>query len=250
MTEVIPEVISEEILDSDQLMNLSKPQIVAYCLRSTSIVKSISELSAHIQRLTTRLEKTESELAISKNTNNLLCERIDCLEKRLEDNEKIAINNAQYLRRRQLEVSCKLELENGDHLKGKIAEILSVTGTTVRKEDIDICHKLGTKGKSIILELKERHIRDSILRTRKFLKNIDHAEFGKIYISESLCDSFRRLDFACRRLKKTNQTHSAWFFNGRLWLKQCKDSNPRQISHITDLYTIFGKEAIDTLFSR
>ena len=175
--------------------------------------------------------------------------RIDSLEKRFTINERSAINSAQYLRRRQLEINCTNELKNGPELKNQVANLLSQTGTPVQATDIDICHTLGTRGR-VIMELKERTLRDSVLRTRKTLKDKSDEVFGKIFISESLCKDFKKLDYASRKLKKNYKCHNSWFFNGRLWVQMTEISAGKQIGHIQDLYNIFGNQIVDDLFIR
>ena len=87
--------------------------------------KTIAELISTVTLLTNRLEKSEAELEISKTVTTRLAERVDSLEKKLENNERTSTNNAQYLRRRQLEVTCtKADLKNGPNLKQSVARML------------------------------------------------------------------------------------------------------------------------------
>ena len=204
----------------------------------------------YLEKVNNRLEKTESELAISKTANANLVVHIDKLEKRLVENERVTSNNAQYLRRRQLEINTSdSSLKNGDNLKTSVATLLSKTGTNVSAFDLDKCHTLGKKG-VVIMELSTREQRDSILRNWKHLKDIRDPTYGNIYISESLCDSYKRLDFVCRKLKKSHDADSYWFFNGRLWIKLHSASEKVQISHIEDLYNLYSKETIDAHLTR
>ena len=55
------------------------------------------------------------------------------------------------------------------------------------------------------------------------------------------------MDFVCRHLKKNNQIAETWFFNGRLWVKVDDFGKKRQVSHIEDLYDLFGAEEIANL---
>jgi hypothetical protein len=236
-----------EVLSKEELMKLNKDVIVDYHFRSAVIAKSITELTASVKILTDRLERTESELAIVKQTNKTLVEHIDRLEKRQEGTERSSTKNAQYLRNKQLQINNNGGLRNGPELKGKVAAMISKTGAAVSAADIGKCHLLGTRGNPVICELKDRDLRDDILRMRKYLKDVEDGEFGKIYINETLCDEYQRLDFCCRALKKANKIHSTWFFNGRLWIQLDVDSLKKQITHINDLYDIFNKKVIDAL---
>jgi hypothetical protein len=126
--------------------------------------------------------------------------------------------------------------------------MLSLTGTPVVAADLAKCHLLNAKSKTVIMEFRDRELRDSILIARKYLKEVNDAEYGKIYISESLCDQYKKLDFACRKLKKSGSIESTWFFNGRLWVQKTPEALKKQICHIQDLYAMFDKKTIDTLF--
>ena len=236
-----------EILSKEELLKLNKDVIVDYHFKSAILAKSISELTESLKIVTGRLEKSESELAIVKQVNKNLVEKNDCLEKRLEVVERSTTKNAQYLRNKQLQLNNNGGLKNGPELKGQVATMLAKTGAAVTSADIGKCHLLGTRGNPIICEMKDRDLRDDVLRMRKYLKDVEDGEFGKIYINETLCEEYQRLDFCCRSLKKANQLLSTWFFNGRLWAQVDEHSHKKQISHINDLYAIMDKEVIDNL---
>jgi hypothetical protein len=174
---------------------------------------------------------------------------MSAMEKRQEAVERTVTNNSQYLRNRQLEIdTSKHEPRNGPTLKGQVAAMLSLTGTAVSADELAKCHLLGSKSKTVIMEFYDRELRDSILLARKHLKNVDDAEYGKVYITESLCDQYKKLDFACRKLKKAGKVESTWFFNGRLWIQKSADAQKKQICHLQDLYALFGEKTIDDLY--
>ena len=45
-------------------------------------------------------------------------------------------------------------------------------------------------------------------------------------------------------MKKIAET---WFWNGRLWVRVDSACEKKQISHIEDLYDLFGREEVDIL---
>ena len=69
----------------------------------------------------------------------------------------------------------------------------------------------------------------------------------KSSISESLCGEFLRLDFLCRKLKKSDHIHDTWFYNNRLYLQVTEGDPKCSVSHITDLISRFGASLIDSL---
>ena len=159
----------DQPLDRDKLMKLNKEDIIEYFFNTNKLSLALSELSETVRQVSSRLEKNESELVIAKNSNVKLIEQIDRLESRIINNERLSAKNAQYLRRWQIEVKNISEQQNGDELKTNMANLLSLTGQTVSPNDLDKCHTLKNKG--VIMEFKEREIRDAVLRGRKKLKN-------------------------------------------------------------------------------
>ena len=126
-----------------------------------------------------------------------------------------------------------------------------MTGEKVIPSDLDKCHMLGKNSSTIIMEFRTREKRDAMLRSRKNLKDkkteLAALNLGKSFIIESLTREYGLIDFVCRHLKKNNQIAETWFFNGRLWVKVDDFGKKRQVSHIEDLYELFGKEEIDNL---
>ncbi len=168
-------------------------------------------------------------------------ERVDSLESRLTVNEKTTTNNAQYLRRRQLEVNNVPDSISPQDLTKTISSFLEVTGVEVPVEVIDKCHCLKNNS-TVIMELKSRTVRDAILIGRKTMKSkvnrevLDGMGLGKSFISESICNELRRLDYVCRRLKKDGLISETWFFNGRLFV--VAKNNKIHIEHLTDILKV------------
>ena len=67
-----------------------------------------------------------------------------------------------------------------------------------------------------------------MLRARKNLKGVTDQQYGNIFINESMCDPYKKLDYVCRRLKKNGNVHSTWFFNGRLYFKKSENGDKIQ----------------------
>ena len=253
----------DPLLDRGSLMKLGKPELITFILKQANngeqwrvIGSQISDLTATIANLTSRLEKTEGELAVSANANNLLAERVNQLELRSIESERVMLNNGQYLRNKQVEVKM-LPTAIADlpvpKLKEAMSGLLSLTGVAVNATDIGKCHKLGGGGKAVIMELHSRELRDQMLLSRKNLKNksaeMSNMNMEGAMIVESMCKEFARLDFLCRSLKRRGEIAETWFFNGRLQLKITPNSRRVQVTHIEDLYNKFGRLNIDGLFS-
>ena len=103
---------------------------------------SIEDISSKLTNLTTRFddfsrsfEILSSELAVSKNCNRLLSERIIQLERN-------AVNNAQYHQRESIEVSPVSASISDEELEDTICKALSLTGHKLIPDDLQACHRL------------------------------------------------------------------------------------------------------------
>ena len=166
----------------------------------------------------------------------------------MNENEKTTINNAQYLRRRQIEVSNVDKKISNNQLKSVMADFLSETGERVKVEDLDKCHRLK-KETTIIMEFGSRAKRDAVLIGRKNLKGkndvLSEMGLAKSFISESMCFELRRLDYICRRLKKDKYIFDTWFFNGRLYVLKNDKGKRVQIQHMLDLLPFAVRDMVD-----
>ena len=61
-----------------------------------------------------------------------------------------------------------LSINNVD-LEGKVCEALSLTGTKVKPDDLDACHRMKKKDK-VIIRFKNRKQRNDVIFKRKGLK--------------------------------------------------------------------------------
>ena len=81
-----------------QLEHLSKDELIDELMSIEDMFSKLANLTTRFDDFSRRFEVLSSELAVSKNCNCLLSERIIQLEKN-------AVNNAQYHRRESIEVS-------------------------------------------------------------------------------------------------------------------------------------------------
>jgi len=243
----------EEILDKESLLKLSKDQIIDYTLKVTNF----ASLAKTVESLSDRLKVVEANLAIASNINNFLKDRVSYLENHVSRLDRTTIDNSQYLRNKQIEVRVIpdeiIKLPTAD-LKTKMAELFSLTGETITSQDIGRCHPLGANQQSVILEFYDREKRDSMLRSRKNLKDKKEAmkelNTPQAIIVESLCREYARLDFVCRKLKKNNVIKDTWFFNGKLFIKLSEHSAKEKVSHINDIIQMVGQEQVDLVFQQ
>ena len=112
---------------------------------------SLDPINAELLELKTKFTKMESDLAISRNVNVKLVERLVVTERKCWANE-------QYSRRECLEISDIPESVSDNTLEDKIQGVLRGIDVEVDTENIESCHRLkgkGNKGK-VILKLSKR----------------------------------------------------------------------------------------------
>ena len=106
-----------------------------------------------------RFEVVSSDLAIARNCNKLLTERVVQLERN-------AVTNAQYHRRESVEVNPVPPSISDEELEVNICKALSLAGHEVKPDDLQACHRLKKK-ESVIVKCKCRKLKRSVLVNRK-----------------------------------------------------------------------------------
>jgi len=156
-----------------------------------AIDSTLKLISDKIDKLSDKLEKLSSDLAISKNVNNLLRTRIKDLEIRSAKAE-------QYSRRECLEISGIPKTVPDDVIEGKVLNIFREIGVTIRQEDVEACHRIGDHGGTIVKLSKRKDIIKIFANKKKLRDQVDFKKLGfvgdtKIFVNESLCGYNRGL---------------------------------------------------------
>ena len=120
-----------------QLEHLSKDKLINKLMSIEDISSKLLNLTTRFDNFTTRFEILSSELAVSKNYNWLLSERIIQLERN-------AVNNAQYHWRESTEINPVPASVSNQELEDNICKTLSLslTGHEVIPYDLQACHHL------------------------------------------------------------------------------------------------------------
>ena len=129
-----------------QLENLSKEELIEELITVDDITSKISDLTNRFDDFLRRFEVVSSDLAIIRNCNRLLTERVVQLERN-------AVTNAQYHRRESVEVNPIPPSISDEELELNICEALSLTGHEIKPNDLQACHRLKKK-KSVIVNIK------------------------------------------------------------------------------------------------
>ena len=215
-----------------QLENLSKEELIEELITVDDITSKISDLTNRFDDFLRRFEVVSSDLAIIRNCNRLLTERVVQLERN-------AVTNAQYHRRESVEVNPIPPSISDEELELNIYEALSLTGNEVKLNDLQACHRLKKK-ESVIVKFKCRKLKQKVLVNRKNLRNksedLCQLKFsGKLFILDSMCHKNHQLAYKCCQLKNAGRIHSSWFWNDAVNVKLSERSNPVKIFHIIDI---------------
>ena len=226
--------------------NLSKQELIEELSTVDDIASKISDLTNRFDDFLRRFEVVSSDLAITRNCNRLLTERVVQLERN-------AVTNAQYHRRESVEVNPIPPSISDEELELNICKALSLTGHEAKPNDLQACHRLKKK-ESVIVKCKCRKLKQNVLVNRKNFRNksedLRQLKFsGKLFISESMCHENHQLAYKCCQLKNAGKIHSTWFWNNAVNVKLSERSNPVKIFHIIDIEKLLGIDNLDDFIS-
>ena len=229
-----------------KLENFWKEELIEELIIVDDITSKISDLTNWLDDFLKRFEVVSSDLAITRNCNRSLTERVVQLERN-------AVTNAQYHRRESVEVNPIPPSISDEELELNICEALSLTGHEIKPNDLQACHRLKKK-ELVIVKFKCRKLKQKVLVSRKNLRNksedLRQLKFsGKLFISESMCHENHQLAYKCRQLKNAGKIHSTWFWNNAVNVKLSERSNPVKIFHIIDIEKLLGIDNLDDFIS-
>ena len=145
-----------------QLENLSKEELIEELIIVDDITSKISDVTNRFDDFLRRFEFVSSDLAITRNCNRLLTERVVQLVRNV-------VTNAQYHRRESVEVNPIPPSISDEELELNICEALSLTGHEVKPKDLQACHCLKKK-ESVIVKFKCRKLKQNVLVNQKSSK--------------------------------------------------------------------------------
>ena len=226
--------------------NLSKEELIEELITVDDITSKISDLTNQFDDFLRKFEVVSSDLAITRNCNRLLTERV-------VQSERNAVTNAYYHRRESVEVNPIPPSISDEELELNICKALSLTGHEVKPNHLQACHRLKKK-ESVIVKFKCRKHKQRVLVNRKNLRNKSEdlrqlKFFGKLFISESMCHGNHKMAYKCRQLKNVGKIHSTWFWNNAVNVKLSERSNPVKIFHIIDIEKLLGIDNLDDFIS-
>ena len=205
------QVIQTKMGDNTNLLTLSesainaikKPELLQkiIALKGKVIVDSdisnlcnqLSKLNDTISHLHSINKKIRSKLAVVKNVNPKLEERIISLEKNQAKSE-------QYSRPNNIELSSIPNDIPENNLEKVIVDTCHGSGLEIEPKDIEGCHRLTVSrysrnsNKRVITKVVNRQHPAALLRNKKTISSKDFSHLnvhGKVFVSVSLCPYYR-----------------------------------------------------------
>ena len=227
------------------LNKLSKSELVPLVLQTgASLASQITNLTTEVKDLLGHFKKLEADLAVTKNVNSKLMERV-------VQTEIQYWANAQYSRRDTIEIIGIPSSIRDKDLEDKVRNIFREIGVNVNERDIQACNPLREKDRTIVKFLNGKDC-TNILRGKKDLKYLDptklsFSEGTKIFINESLCPYYGGIWNKCKKLRADQKLHQFYTINRIVRVQLEENGPPKSITHMVDLVNLFPDIEIDSL---
>ena len=180
------------VYTEDTLKALNKTQLIDLFLKMQDQTNyTIVSLMAEMKEFSSSFKGLESDVQIVKTVNNNLL-------KQVENTERECWANAQYLRRKCLEVIGIPKTVESKDLVHTVCKVFISIGFDIEENRIEACHRL-TKSDRTIVKFSQRKDCQHIKKGLKDLNptNLSFPEGTKIYLNDSLCPYYRELWNEC-----------------------------------------------------
>ena len=128
--------------------------------------------------------------------------------------------------------------ESDEKLEDKVIDIFSDIDVVINKSDIQACHRLFDKKRTIVKFVNRKSV-TKILNNRKNLASIEKYK-KKMYINESLCPHYRYLYGMCKKLWIEKRLLQFWVSNGTVRYRLSEHGHFTIVRHIKELEDAFG----------
>ena len=136
------------VFTRSQIENLSREELIEELVKLSDITDRLKELTDKFDNVSKKYEELKSDLVVTKKCNSLLHSRIIQLEKN-------AVSNAQYRRRKALELNLVPQDIHGNVLEDTICKALSLIGQDVVPKDLHACYRMSNRDR-VIVKFKDR----------------------------------------------------------------------------------------------
>ena len=223
-------------------------------LENKKISEEVKELKSIVDKRQTEIVDLKKQLI--KSTTQLAAaeKELDGAKKRINDQQEeiaelydLQDRLEQYTRKNSLEFHGIPEsaYNSTEEATLKIAEALEVP---ISSEDVEISHKVNTRGnKAIIAKFISHKVKTNLYRARTKLKQVKLAyvfadssyatrvQSTRIFINENLTSYRRRIMSKANEKRKDGELLSAWSMDGTVYVKTSPDGRPIKIIELEDL---------------
>lgn len=256
-------VNTEEPADEPSLIEI-KEMLVDIQITVSNILRENTKISNELAELRNTVKKQQAE-------NDALKVALDKIKKQQDDtetalyaaNKKIRDQQEeiyelydlqdqmeQYSRKNNLEIHGIPEAayESMEEVVLKLAQALEVPITS---NDIEISHKLNTKGKkAIIVKFQSHKVKSKLYRERRKLKHIAVTDLfpnlsaatvvqaQRIFLNENLTSYRRRIMSRANEMRRDGELVSTWSMDGKIYVKTSPEGRPVRIHDLEDLQTL------------
>ena len=200
-----------------------------------------------ILKLEKTLELINDQLTEITHKNALIQRKLNIIYKENDHlyeliyNLEINVNNLdQYSRRSNIEISKIPEKIKQNELELYVLNIFASIGIKLSSYDIVAVHRLGKyhpdKTRNVIVRFINRKNAYKCLRNSKELAK---TIYKKLFISENLCPSNRKIFNYLYKRKKDSKINKVWTFNGSVFMKLSEDGDVHLIYHYDELEEYF-----------
>ena len=204
---------------------------------------TIASLKTTVVGLEKQCANNEKDLAAARKIIDEQCEEIAelySLQDRLE----------QYTRKNSLEIHGVPEsaYRSTEEVVLKLAEALEVP---VQSQDVEISHKLPSKGmKAIIVKFVSHKVKTQLYKERIKLKNVNisdlfpsatsatRTEAKRIFLNENLTSYRRKIVNRANEMRRDGLLLSVWILDGKIFVKTSPNGSPIRINELEDLEAI------------
>ena len=152
-------------LTKDELVNLSLEYQNKFTL-------TLSRIESDIGNFRKDFKKVEADLAITRNVNSKLRERVVSLRRQ-------CWRNSQYSKRECLEISGFPESLKNEDLEGTVLKVFEELDAVAYPSNVEDCHWVASRtSKKVIIKLSRRKYANKIRRVKKNLKNLNLSSLG------------------------------------------------------------------------
>ena len=209
------------------------------------MIKIIIGWLDEIRKLNDNFSKLEAAVTVAKNISNLLSQRVVDLERQ-------CWANAQYSRRKCLEVVGIPRSVDDNILEEKVIQVFEKVGCNIDSSNIEVCHRISKKNDRVIAKFSRRKDCQRVLSVKKNLQKLRMEDLGltgdnKAFLNPSLRPYYRVLWSKSKVLLNMGKINRLMVSKGTVKVKISESSAPISITHADDFTKYFPD--IDLSFS-